>query len=127
VGFSVQWTGQLVSAFSESYTLNLGAAGVAKLYLRPSGTTNYTLVVDNEHPQFQSNTGGGPYQEEMSTEANWTARYVGHEGGWALGGDRGGTAIENSAKFNSPNMGPCVAASSINCTEGTQKQDDSNV
>src|SRR5262249_54799634 len=46
VGFSVQWTGRLVPAFSETYTLNLGAGGVAQLYLRPSGTTNYTLAVD---------------------------------------------------------------------------------
>lgn len=46
----------------------------------------------------------------MNTEASWTARYglyeVAYEGGWALGGDNGGTAIQNSAKFNNPNMSP---------------------
>jgi hypothetical protein len=62
----------------------------------------------------------------MNMEASWAARYglyeVAYEGGWALGGDGGGTAIQNSAKFNDPNMGPCVAGSTVNCTEGTQNK-----
>jgi hypothetical protein len=86
----------------------------------------WPLTVDcTDIPKFKSNT-GGPYQEMMNTEASWTARYglyeVAYEGGWAIGGDRGGTAIENSAKFNNPNMGPCVAGSTVNCTEGTQNK-----
>jgi hypothetical protein len=69
-------------------------------------------------------TNGGSYQQQMNGEASWAARYglyeVSYEGGWGLGGDSFGTAVENSAKFNNP--GPCVAGSSVNCTEGTQNK-----
>ncbi|HEY2527884.1 MAG TPA: PA14 domain-containing protein [Xanthobacteraceae bacterium] len=110
-------------------------------------------------PKVQSND---PYQQMMNTEASWAARYglyeVAYEGGWGLGGDSGGTAIENSAKYDPislserrllsaasrchhlrhrnlsgcepvhagvpsrAHMGPCIAASSVNCTEGTQNK-----
>jgi hypothetical protein len=83
-------------------------------------TVDCTNILDGS-----SNTGGA-YQQVMNIEASWAARYglygVAYEGGWALGGDSGGTAIENRAKFNDPNMGPCVAGSPVNCTEGTQNK-----
>ena len=84
----------------------------------------WPLTVDcTSIPKFQSND---PYQQMMNTEASWAARYglyeVTYEGGWALGGDSGGTAIENSAKYNNPDLGPCVAGSTVNCTEGTQNK-----
>jgi hypothetical protein len=73
-------------------------------------------------------TGGGAtgYFNELSTETNWAARYglyeVAYEGGWALGADTGGTAIQTAAKWNSPNTGACTSGSAVNCTEGVENK-----
>jgi hypothetical protein len=46
-GFSVQWTGQLVPKFSETYTFDLASQGGVQLYFKlPSATTWTTLTND---------------------------------------------------------------------------------
>jgi hypothetical protein len=45
--FSVLWTGDVVPAFSETYTFStLSAAGV-QLFIRPTGTTAWTTLIDD--------------------------------------------------------------------------------
>ena len=121
------WGGGGANYFSDSVELAKGTeTSISQIFGTCTLNALWPLTVDCTNiPQFQSNT-GGPYQQEMNTEASWTSRYglyeVAYEGGWGLGGDSGGTAIDNRAKFNSPNMGPCVAGSTVNCTEGIQNK-----
>jgi hypothetical protein len=46
------------------------------------------------------------FQARTQTEVNWARAFgltpVGYEGGWALGGDAGGTDLQNWAKFHDP-------------------------
>ncbi len=46
------------------------------------------------------------YQKLLDVAANWAKLYglnfVAYEGGWALGGDAGGSPLQNWAKFNDP-------------------------
>lgn len=48
-------------------------------------------------------TPAGAYAARLAIQANWAAaygiKYVTYEGGWALGGDTGGTPLQNYAKY----------------------------
>jgi hypothetical protein len=121
------WGGGGANYFSDSVELaKKTETSISQIFGTCTLNALWPLTVDCANiPQNRSNA-GGPYQQLMNTEASWMARYglyeVAYEGGWALGGDSSGTAIENSAKFNNPNMGPCVVGSTVNCTEGTQNK-----
>jgi hypothetical protein len=84
------------------------------------------LTVDcTSIPDQKSNT-GGPYQQEMNTEASWTARYGLYEVLMKADGPSGEIAVAPPLKivrsFNYQNMGPCVAGSTVNFTERTQNK-----
>jgi hypothetical protein len=119
------WGGGGANYFSDSVELAKGTeTSISQIFGTCTLNALWAQTVDcTSIPEVSSNV---PYQQMLNTEASWMARYglyeVAYEGGWALGGDGAGTAIENSAKFNNPNMGPCVVGSTVNCTEGTQNK-----
>jgi hypothetical protein len=121
------WGAGGANYFSDSIELaKKTETGISDIFGTCKLNSIWPLTVDCTNiPDQKSNT-GGPYQQQMNMEASWTARYglyeVAYEGGWALGGDGGGSAIQNSAKFNKPDMGACVAGSTVNCTEGIQNK-----
>jgi hypothetical protein len=121
------WGAGGANYFSDSIDLAKGTAtSISQIFGTCKLNALWAMTVDcTGIPDQKSNT-GGPYQQMMNTEASWTARYglyeVAYEGGWGLGGDSGGTATENRAKFNNPEMGPCVVGSPVNCTEGIQNK-----
>ncbi|HSU65321.1 MAG TPA: PA14 domain-containing protein, partial [Tepidisphaeraceae bacterium] len=45
--FSARWSGQLVPAFSQTYTFKTISDDGVRLYLRPAGTTSWTTVIDD--------------------------------------------------------------------------------
>ncbi len=49
---------------------------------------------------------GSGYQNGLNVQSAWAhafgLRYVTYEGGWSLGGDTGGTPLQNLAKYNDP-------------------------
>lgn len=71
--FSVQWTGQVVPAYSETYTFDtlIDSADGARLMVRPAGSTTWTTVINDWTAQATSMTGtfamtaGATYDVEM--------------------------------------------------------------
>ncbi|HAT10267.1 MAG TPA: hypothetical protein DCS97_06680, partial [Planctomycetes bacterium] len=49
---------------------------------------------------------GSSYASGLNTQASWALayglKYVTYEGGWSLGGDTGGTPLQNTGKYRSP-------------------------
>jgi hypothetical protein len=45
--FSVRWTGQVVPAFSETYTFTTASDDGVRLYIKPAGSVNWTTLIDN--------------------------------------------------------------------------------
>ena len=71
-GFSVQWTGQVISRFSEPYTLEVQARGSFRLRLRPAGGSSWTTIIDQpsdpgtESAGVYSMVAGMPYDVEAT-------------------------------------------------------------
>ncbi len=51
--WSVQWTGQIMARFSETYTFTTVSAGGVRLFIRPAGTSSWTTLIDHwdTHPR----------------------------------------------------------------------------
>jgi hypothetical protein len=45
--FSVRWTGQVVPRFSETYTFHTVSDDGVRLWIRPTGSANWTLIIDH--------------------------------------------------------------------------------
>src|SRR5262249_30595930 len=48
--FSVRWTGQVVPRFSETYTFHTVSDDGVRLWIRPTGAANWTLIIDHWSP-----------------------------------------------------------------------------
>ncbi len=45
--FSVQWTGQVVPNFTETYSFSITSNDGARLYIRPTGATSWTTLIND--------------------------------------------------------------------------------
>ena len=45
--WSAQWNGDVIPAYSQTYTFSLTSSGGARLYIRPAGSTTYTTLVND--------------------------------------------------------------------------------
>lgn len=52
--FSVRWTGTIIPRFSETYTFRIGSDDGVRAWIRPAGTSNWTLLADNwDHHAYE--------------------------------------------------------------------------
>lgn len=75
--FSVRWTGQVVSNFSEKYTFTTRSDDGVRLLIRPTGASTWTVLVDdwNSHPLTVDNgayslVAGQSYDVELDYRQN---------------------------------------------------------
>lgn len=122
----VYWTSGTPYYSSVTFT----AAPSSTVTLRLEGTTNVSEIAFIEDVQLCSvdkifadgmpgggeangQPAGSAYQATLDTESSWALAFglnsAGYEGGWSLGGDTGGTPLQNYAKYKSAEAGPVNA------------------
>jgi|GEM_PF-1036768 len=78
--FSVEWSGQIIPRFSETYTFSVNARGIFKLRLRKSGTMDWGMVIDQ--PGYNGSVTTGTYLMTAGTTYDLEATFQHGDGPW---------------------------------------------